>query len=344
MQQDRVLERVTQGIRNSSHVLLCSHIRSDPDSIGSELALAFLLEELDRTYEIANHGGVDKHCRWLPRANEIMNGPEQISGAHDTLVSVDCANLKRLGNMATVAERSEVVINIDHHVSNNHFGDVNWIIPDASSVGEMIYELWEEMEVHVHREAATCIYTSIVSDTGQFAFPQTSSRSHEVTARLLEKGVKPQRVSGKLFQDYDRPELDLMAYVINNLNVSEECPLAWSRLDEEAYRTCGTEPADSQPYVQLVMQLEGVEVGLLLRRLRGSDVSEHHQGLIKGSLRSKGTFDAGKLAGIFGGGGHAQAAGFVVEEKSSMREAEQYVIQRFEEAIKDGEFRQKEER
>jgi phosphoesterase RecJ-like protein len=339
-QSDNGLDQVIDGLYDSSHVLLSSHVRSDPDAIGSELGLSFLLKHLDRTVEIANHGGVDEHCSWLPGADQIKSGTADITGDHDTFVTVDCANRERLGDLSPLVDESETVINIDHHESNDLFGDVNWIRPACSSVGEMVFEIWDRTEFELSRDPAECIYTSIVSDTGQFAFPQTSARSHEVTARLLEKGVQPQEVSGKLFQNYERSELDLMSYVIDNLREASDCPFSWSTLDREAYRTCGTEPWDSQPYVQLVMQLKNVEVGLLLRRLRDPEVSGQHQGNIKGSLRSRGMYDVGAIAGLFGGGGHAQAAGFVVEDQSDMEQAERRVIDRIKEAIKHGNFKQ----
>lgn len=337
---EQALDQVIDGLHDSEHVLLSSHVRSDPDSIGSELGLLFLLENLDKTVEIANDGGVDYHCQWMPRVELIKGGPDEVSGDHDTMVTVDCANRERLGDMSELADRCETVINIDHHASNDLFGDINWIRPKCSSVGEMIYEIWHRSEHELQQPAATCLYASIVSDTGQFAFPQTSSRSHEVAARLLEKGVEPQEVTGKLFQNYQRSELDLMAYVINNLSVTDDNAFGWSILDQEAYETCGTEPWDSQPYIQLIMQLKGVEVGLLLRRLRNPNVSGRHQGNIKGSLRSRGTYNVGKIAGLFGGGGHAQAAGFVVEDESSMERAQETVVNRIKEAMEDGKFHQ----
>ncbi len=339
-QADSVLNQVVEGLYESSHVLLASHVRSDPDAIGSELGLSFLLKKIGCEVEIANHGGVDQHCSWLPGADQIKCGTANITGNHDTFITVDCANRERLGDLSPIVDQSETVINIDHHASNDLFGDVNWILPNCSSVGEMVFEIWDRTDLQLSRDPAECLYTSIVSDTGQFAFPQTSSRSHEVAARLLEKGVEPQEVSGKLFQNYERSELDLMSYVIDNLSEASDCPFAWSTLDRDAYQTCGTEPWDSQPYVQLVMQLKKVEVGLLLRRLRDPEVGGQHQGHIKGSLRSRGTYDVGEIAGLFGGGGHAQAAGFVVENQNEMVQAEKRVIDRIKEAIKNGSYRQ----
>jgi len=334
---DEAFKQVIDALRDGSHFLLCSHVRSDPDAIGSELGLWYLLRELGKEVEIANHGGVDHHCRWLPNADRIESRTEDLTGNHDTVLTVDCANRERLGDMEELVVSSGAkIINIDHHATNEKFGDVNWIEAERSSVGEMIFEIWARMSPEIWREPATCLYASLVSDTGQFAFPQTSARSHEVAAVLLEAGVDTHDVARRLFQDYEKSELELMAYVIHNVRQTEDRHIAWSTIDEKAYENCGAEPWDSQPYVQLVMQLKGVEIGLLLRRLRNPEISGKYQGDIKGSLRSRGTYDVGKIAGLFGGGGHPQAAGFVMEGEPPMEEVEADVIQRIKEVIDDG--------
>ncbi len=333
---ERALDRVLTGIEDGEHVLLCSHIRSDPDAIGSELGLAFLLDQMGKRVEIANDGGIDQHCRWLPGVDQIMSGPEQLSGQQDTVVAVDCANRERLGSLSDVLTSDVTVINIDHHETNGRYGDVNWIEPERSSVGEMIFEIWERSEHDLFSEPATCLYASIVSDTGQFSFSQTSSRSHEIAVRLLDTGVEPPRVSRRLFQDFEKSELDLMAKVIHNIKRTSARKIAWSTLGRDAYEQCGAEPWDSQPYVQMVMKLRDVEIGLLLRRLHDPEISGKHQGNIKGSLRSRGSFDVGEIAGMFGGGGHPQAAGFVVEGRPSKEEVEERVIQRIKEVVEDG--------
>lgn len=334
------VREIFQLLEDKRHILLSSHIRADADSVGSQLGLAYLLESLGNSVEIANHGGIDRHYKWLPRADEIQDGPSRLSGQHELVVSLDCANRERLADMRRVMSEDMPVLNIDHHRTNSQFGDVNWVEPEASSTGEMIYALWSHSSFEVDVEPATCLYTALVADTGQFSFPQTSHLSHYVGGRLLETGVDSYCVNKKLYQNLEREELKLMGYIIQHLEQSVGGELGWAVLDEEAYRQCGMEPWESQPFVQVLMRLREVEVGLLLRRLISPEVGgDPEKGPIKGSIRSRGKYDVSKLAGLFGGGGHQQAAGFLIEQENGegIQEVEERVIDRIEEAMKNNE-------
>ncbi len=321
------LRKTVEAIKQGDHFLLSSHIRSDADSIGSELGLGYLLEELDRDYEIANHGGIDPHLRWMPGADRIQTGIEDDEASRETVIVLDCANRERLASINDVISEGTNLVNIDHHKTNDRFGTINWIEPAFSSVGEMVYVLWNQFQREPDARAASCMYAALVADTGQFSFPHTSEQAHRVAAQLLDAGVDPYEINKRLFQNLDLPELNLMGQIIQDLKQRVDGQLTWATLGRETYEKCGTEPWESQPFIQVLMQLKEVEVGLLLRDLVSEDVGGGENVRVKGSLRSRGRYNVNEIAKMFGGGGHPQAAGFLVDDADSVHDVEEEVVE-----------------
>lgn len=327
-------DAICDAIQDGEEFLLTSHIRSDADSVGSELSLKYLLDRLGKDVQIANHGGIDERYLWLPGSEEIMD-PDQVQQTFDSVICVDCATWSRLASMREVVTDDAHLINIDHHSTNECYGDLNWIHPEASSVGEMIFTLWERFDFSINTEAVVAIYTALVADTGSFAFASTTSRAHVIASKLLEHDINPEKVHEKLFSNFSRAEMKLMGYILEKMSFSMADRFGWCSLSKEVYQEIGTEPWGSQPYIQELMRVKDVEVALLLRQLISEDRGGKPEGVFKGSLRSRGNVNVSDVAEEFGGGGHKYASGFVVESEQNIEAVEQSIVETIEEMIED---------
>lgn len=325
---DEICDAIDQGER----FLLTSHIRSDADSVGSELGLKYLLEELGKEVQIANHGGIDERYLWLTGSEEITS-PAEVDSNFDSVICLDCATWSRLASTRDLVNDDHHIINIDHHRSNECYGDLNWIHPDASSVGEMIYTVWTCYDYTMPKEAVIPMYTALVADTGSFAFASTTPRSHEIASELMKYDITPERIHERLFSNFSIPEMKLMGYILEEMQFSMDGRLGWCTLSKEVYEEVGTEPWGSQPYIQELMRVKGVEVALLLRQLISRDRGGKPEGVYKGSLRSRGNVNVSEVAAEFDGGGHKYASGFVVEDYDSMSRVERYVVGHIEEMM-----------
>jgi phosphoesterase RecJ-like protein len=306
------VEQIARRIHEQDGFILATHIHPDGDAIGSELALWLVLEQLGKRVAIINHSPTSEQFAYLPGYEQVrclaQTGAVHtalsrvVSGAtRPLLFALDCGSLDRLGDVpAVVAPRG--FVNIDHHHSNDRFGELALVRADACSTGELVFDLAVACGVPIDLEIATCIYTAIVSDTGSFGYANTSPRAHDLAARLIDLGVDPVEVSRHLFRSRTLEQLRLGAMLASSMSLACDGRLAWCCLTHAMCAEAGVDPIDTQDMVLVPISVRGVELGLLFRE---TEVP----GEIKLSLRSEGTVDASALAALFGGGGHAGAAG-----------------------------------
>ncbi len=281
-----------------------------------------LLERLGVRARVVNDGPVPSSLRFLPGIERAATFPDGLAEPADLLVTVDCGARELLFGVAEKL-RDVPIANVDHHVGNAGYGRWNWIEPRAAAVGEMIYDLVEACGVVPDAAMATNIYVSLVTDTGRFSFSNTTPRTHEIAARLLRAGVKPDLVSREVYRSRTPGQLALLARTIASLSVHAGGRVATARLTQAMCRECGAAPWDTQEFVDVPKSVRGAEVGLLLRELG--------DGSIKVSLRSEGGVDVDALARRFGGGGHVRASGCTLPPPLS--EAERRVLAAAEQAL-----------
>lgn len=285
--------------------------------MGAGLALVHLLRKMGKQAHMVTDGGPPAELMFLPGAGGIGRGPRDCRPPYDLLFTVDCGNLDRLERVLQGLPPDVQVINIDHHVTNTLYGNVNWIDPEASAVGEMVYRLVRAARIPLSREIAMPIYTAIVEDTGRFSFSNTHVSTHRVAADLLGHGVDPDLVHRHLYGSRTLPELKLHAAVIRSLRRSPDGRVAWIRMTDAMFRSAGYVPTDTQEFVQVAKNLKGVAVAILFRPLS-------RDGEVKVSLRTDGSFDAAKFCTRHGGGGHVRAAGVTL--RGSLASVERRVV------------------
>jgi phosphoesterase RecJ-like protein len=315
--------RIVETLQEKPSFLITSHNSPCGDAIGSELAMGFLLERLGKEVIIRNSGPVPRNLAFLPGADKILCGFE-LQKQPQVLILVDCANIDRVGGPSQELRKFDTIINIDHHVSNDYFGTLNYVDADAASTGEMIFPLFEELVGGVGQEEAACLYTSILTDTGSFHHAGTKPRTHEIAARLLSKGIDPSSIAREVYGNFCLASRKLLGLALSSIQLSEDGEIAWIKVTGEMYREAGGQERNAHDFIDYIYPMKDVRVSLLLRELDEKNV--------KVSFRSN-LVDVNQIAQVFGGGGHQRAAGCTVE--GTMADAEKTVVKTVQKSLDD---------
>jgi len=288
-------------LATAPEVLLASHISPDGDSIGSTIALGQALTERGHKVLMVAEDPVPGLYCFLDWSDRFVS-PEVIDHIPPVAVVLDCTDVERTGTRtAGLIRKAEVVINIDHHVSNNGFGQYQLVLPEAAAAGEVIYQLLGAMGQKISSSVATALYTALVMDTGCFQYSSTSAQTHRVAADLLELGADTSTAHLNLFQSKPLVGLQLLGRALDTMRLSEDGRVAWIALPHGTITGLGATEDHIEGLINHPRSLEGVEIAILFKETR--------HGEVKVSLRSKTKADVNVLAGWFGGGGHVRAAG-----------------------------------
>jgi phosphoesterase RecJ-like protein len=228
---------------------------------------------------------------------------QDVPGKYDAYIVLD-ADPPRTGLFDDTLP-ADILINIDHHITNSSTWPYTWIDPDVSATGEMIYGLIGEFGVSLDRDIALCLYTAIFTDTGSFRYSNTSPESMKIAATLLEAGADPWLVTENVYESFAFRRLKLLGSVLADMKRSPDGRIAWVVVTEELYRQTGTTAEDTDNFINFVRSVKGVEVAVLFRQTAAMEY--------KISLRSKGRVDLSGLAQSLGGGGHKNAAGGLIK-------------------------------
>jgi phosphoesterase RecJ-like protein len=317
-----VIHEVIQEIERNNTFLVSTHINPEGDALGSALALALALQTLGKKALVVNRDPVPRFLDFLPYQG-IFQQRNQVTEPYDVLAVLDCGDLARTALFDPKNLPAARVINIDHHLTNQQFGHVNWIQVEATATGEMIFELIKALGIRMTSEMALCLYTTIVTETGSFRYSNTSARTFLITAELVGYGVEPWRVAQQLFERNTTGQLKLLADLLSKMEVSRDGRMAWMEVNQDLFSATKTSAEDIENFVNYPRSIEGVEVAILFRELSSDSY--------KLSFRSKGRVDVARLAEQFGGGGHRNAAGCVV--KGRMEQVKEKVLPAVEEAV-----------
>lgn len=322
---------ITAALKGCASILISGHKSPDGDTLGSQLGLMLALEAMGKTVTAHNLDPVPEIYRFLPHAGRIRVG-KPVQGRYDAHIVVD-ADPPRTGLFDKIYP-ADVLINIDHHITNPCEWPLTWLDQDASAAGEMIVKLIRELGVRIDRDMALCLYTAIVTDTGSFRYSNTSAESLRISASLIELGADPWIVSENVYESYAYRRLKLLGAVLSNMERGGDGRTAWVVVTDDLYQKTGTSAEDTDNFVNFVRSVKGVEVAVLFRQTG----SEQY----KISMRSKGRVDLSELATSFGGGGHRNAAGGILEgtieniKKRVISEVEKTIVAQFGGPIPDG--------
>ncbi len=321
------MEKVIKAIKKYKKFLITAHINPEGDAIGCQLAMKELLEKLGKTAFIVDNDPVPDHYKFLPGSGAVSNRLDRVPD-FDAAVVLDCPTLKRIGRVNELLTEDKMVINIDHHISNEKFGDVRWVEPEASSAGEMVYLLFKEFGVKLSRNAALQLYIAILTDTGSFNYDNTTSRTHRIVGELLEYGLKPAAVSEDVYERRSAIDINFLGLVLSTIKVTKSGEVAYLEMTKNILKTTGADAAKAEGFVNYARSIEGVRVAVIFKE----DLKK--PGIISISFRSKGDADVNKIASAFGGGGHVKASGCVIA--GTMSEVKTKVLAKIEETLLNG--------
>lgn len=286
--------------------LVVSHVQPDGDAVSSTVTVGWLLSCLGKTFTMINEGEIPGRMRFLWGADDIVNMTEQPPARKfKAVICVDCADFARVGLTRHYFEEDAVILNIDHHPTNNAYGTVNIIKSDAAATAEILFDLVSLFPVTLNKDTATAIYTGLLTDTGGFRYANTSPNVMTTASKLLEHGVDGPYLAQTLLEQVTLPQVRILNQALNSLQMTDDGKIAWVVITPEDMTTCGAANEDLEGIVNYPRNIQGVEVGIFFKVINDAAV--------KVSLRSAGKVDVAELAQTFGGGGHVLAAGCRLE-------------------------------
>ncbi len=297
---------VINAIKKYKKFLVISHIGLEGDSLGSQLAFRDLLKGLGKESILVNEAQPPLQYDIFDEKNAIITDTTKEID-YEAVAILDCPVMKRIGDANKFLKEGRPVINIDHHISNTNFGDTNWVEPDASSCGEMVYKLFKEFDVAIDKRSALFLYAAILTDTGSFAYDNTTSKTHLIAAELLAKGLEPNRIHRALYENKTLDELELLKDALSTLRLSKDGMIASMFVSKEMLKTHKLTMDATEGMINYARSINGIKVAVIF--LENPSQSDQ----IQISFRSKGEANVDKLAGLFGGGGHKNASGCVIK-------------------------------
>lgn len=285
------------------HYLVLPHINPDGDSIGSSVLLCDYLVSIGADAYILNNDELNLSIAFLKNENFISSEDFLKKNITDyTVITLDSSDTSRYGDRTEIVSAAKKLINIDHHVTNTKYGDINIVDEHASSTGEVIYRILKSSDYKISKQAAEAVYTAISTDTGSFKYSNTGAMTHEIVSELYSKGFNFTEINTKIYQNNHMDSVKVLKIALNNLNFFRGNKLGASFVTLDQVAAEGINAYETDGICEDIRNINGVEVSVFLK--------EVESGVFKANLRSKFDYDVAALALSYGGGGHKKAAGF----------------------------------
>lgn len=314
------MERIIEILRSAKSAAIIPHISADGDAVGSCKAMAEMLHSMGTEAVVYLEEPLEQRLSFLDGGMELYKGS---AAEHDVCIVLDCGDEGRIGSRMPIVSRAEKVINIDHHRTNTYFGDENYVDADASATGELLVRLFKAMGAELTDKAAEYLYTAICSDTGCFAYSNTSPETMRAAAELMEHNFDHAEIARLLFDCVSINTALMRAELTSRIHSYYGGKLRIVTVDEEFAAKYGVEPNDIQGLVDIPRSIEGTEVAVSIKLTEGK---------LKASLRSNGSADVAAAAQELGGGGHTRAAGCTVDAPD-LETAERIIVKAFERSL-----------
>jgi bifunctional oligoribonuclease and PAP phosphatase NrnA len=300
---EHALVRAANAIEGASVVALACHVAPDGDALGSMLALHHVLRAAGR-HSVASFPApfvVAPHYRELPGL-DLLTPPADFPGEPEVMVTFDCGSVGRLGELERCAKAARELIVIDHHLSNDRYGTINVIDPQAAASGVLVRRLVSELGLPLGRDSAVCLYAAVVCDTGRFQYDTTTPEVFELARELVSYGVPVSRLSRTLFEEHRFAYLGLLGDALARAQLAPEQRFVWTSVTQSDLARHDVTIEEIEGLIDIVRRTAEAEVSCVLK--------EEPDGTVRVSLRSLGEVDVCRIAEAEGGGGHQFAAGF----------------------------------
>ena len=297
------LREAAATIANATEIALACHVNPDGDALGSMLGLFHVLRAADLPVvaSFPTPFVVAPHYRDLPGLDQLAK-PEDFPVSPDVMVTFDCGSLARLADLAPAASAAGTLIVIDHHISNECYGTINVVEPDAAASGWVVQQLIDELGLPLTRDAAVCLYAALVCDTGRFQYETTTPAVFDLARRLTEFDVPIARLSRALFEEHRFAYLKLLGEALEAAELVREQRFVWTAVTQDMLKRHDVTLDEVEGLIDIVRRTSEAEVTCVLK--------EEADGSVRVSLRSLGDVDVRRIAEVNGGGGHRFAAGF----------------------------------
>ncbi len=301
MNSEVVFDNIISSIESAKRVLILTHESPDGDAVGSSLGMYIALRGLKKDVDVV----IDEYSwvfNFLPYIDEVKR---EASGEYDLVIVLDCATRKRLYDPSGIVDKSRLVISIDHHASNNYFADYNYVEGNSPAASQVIIKVLKRLGVSLTKEICECLIAGIITDTGGFRFSTVNDDTFEFAAKILDLGVNISDIYIRVFQTKSKAQFRLGQIANSRLELLYKDKIAFTYITLADEKKCKALKGDHEGIVNVGQSIEGVEVSVFLH--------ECDKGF-KVSLRSNNSIDVARIAELFGGGGHVNASGCLIED------------------------------
>ncbi|WP_027137051.1 DHH family phosphoesterase [Gaetbulibacter saemankumensis] len=299
-------------LSSKKKIIIVPHKNPDGDAIGSTLGLYHYLCQLNHDVKVISPNEYPHFLKWMPGENSILKYDTQtevcstLTQDTDIIFTLDFNALHRAGNMESILSKSEAIkIMIDHHQAPDPYPNFTYSDVSMSSTCEMVYNFIDMLGDNelINPDVATCLYAGIMTDTGSFRFPCTTSKTHRIIADLIDKGAKNSEIHNNIYDTNSYQKLQLLGCALSNLKVLPEYKTAYITLSQDELNKFDYKKGDTEGIVNYGLSLNNIVLAAIF-------IEDKQEGIIKISLRSKGDFSVNDMSrSYFNGGGHINAAG-----------------------------------
>ena len=297
--QSSSTDEVVAELRRRRAFMFVSHVKPDGDTLGAGLALGLAMKGLGKRVGYFQQDPVPRNLRFLPDSQFVAREiPDDLPA--DTLwVFCDMSDYTRAGEFLPKIDRANM-LDIDHHLGNSHFGALNYVLPAEASTGTCVLRLLQALDVPITPDIATCILTTIMTDTGAFMHTNTTADVLRISADMIQLGADKPLITEEIFANKRFQATKLLGMALSRMVLQDDGRYCWTYVDEEMLRACHADGEDTEEIVQHLRAIEGVEAAALFK---------DYDGAVRVSLRSSGRVNVQAAAASLGGGGHFMASG-----------------------------------
>lgn len=314
-----------QAFKKYNNFLISTHVNPDPDGLTSELVIANYLQSLGKNVTIVNEESIPERFKFFPGINMMKSSTARFKNDFDAAVVVDCGDFARVGKVSRWIPSGLPIVNIDHHITNDLFGTVNWVIPQASSTAEVIYDLLHDFGFQLTKDIAMLLYVGILTDTGSFRYENTSAHTHQIVGELMRFDFSVSELYTRLYETMPLNDLLNFTQLMSRFEPvwgGKVILLELKKKDQDKF----SQDFDLRDKIfRYLRAIKGVHAIVIL--------TEHEKGKTRVNLRSSGKVDVARLAAQFNGGGHKRASGCMVN--GSMPAARKKILKALEEVLSE---------
>ncbi len=293
-------------IKSSKNILIISHVNPDGDTLGSMCGLySAILDNYKKKCDMLAISKIPDVYSFLPYISNVKSVDDaDKSREYDLVINVDVASVERTCDAQILFEKAKFTVNIDHHKTNNAYGDLNFVNPDASSTGEVLFDCFRNMDRKINYDTAVCLYTAILTDTGSFRFDNTKPSTFEAASKLVELGVQPSDIYKKVYESDSKILVMFQAYCISKAKFLDDNKIAYTVVYKKDMEKFSAGDDCMEGLTEKLRAIVTTRIAFVAKEMKS--------GGTKISMRSK-FADVAEICAVFGGGGHKFAAGCTVK-------------------------------